>query len=93
MKNLNFHRENNELTKTEMRKLIEVEKKKFFKNGGVVTVLKAHIGPKTPSCFTKEWEQPVVLGIPSEIDNMYKQVTDDESNFLNEKYANNIKDY
>ena len=53
MKNLNFHRENNELTKTEMRKLIEVEKKKFFKNGGVVTVLKAHIGPKTPSCFTK----------------------------------------
>ena len=34
-----------------------------------------------------------MLGIPSEIDNMYKQVTDDESNFLNEKYANNIKDY
>tara|TARA_R110000787_G_C13346680_1_gene438736 strand:+ start:266 stop:547 length:282 start_codon:yes stop_codon:yes gene_type:complete len=93
MKNLNFHRENNELTKTEMRKLLEVEKKKFFKNGGVVTVLKAHTGPETPSCFTKEWEQPVVIGIPAEIDNMYKQVTGDTSNFLNEKYANNIKDY
>lgn len=93
MNNLNFQREDATLTKTEMRKLIEVEKAKFFKKGGVITVLKAHIGPKTPSCFTKEWEQPVIIGIPAEIDSMYKQFTEDASNFLNEKYANGIKDY
>ena len=93
MKNLNFKRKGSTPTKTEMRKLIEVEKKRFFENGGVIEVLKAHIGPETPSCFTKEWEQPVVLGIPSEIDNMYKHVTEEGSNFLNEQYANRIKDY
>tara|TARA_B110000285_G_C14804519_1_gene459045 strand:+ start:42 stop:323 length:282 start_codon:yes stop_codon:yes gene_type:complete len=93
MNYLDFHQVNNELTKTEMKKLIEVEKKKFFKNGGVITVLKAHVGPDTPSCFTKEWEQPVVLGIFSEIDNMYKQVTEDASNFLNEKYTSKIENY
>ena len=93
MKNLNFQREGSTPTKTEMRKLIEVEKKKFLENGGVIEVLKAHVGPKTPSCFTEEWEQPVVLGIPSEIDNMYKNTTEDLSNFLNEQYANRIEDY
>ena len=56
-------------------------------------MLKAHVGPDTPSCFTKEWEQPVVLGIFSEIDNMYKQVTEDASNFLNEKYTSKIENY
>jgi len=93
MKDLNFKRKGSTPTKDEMRKLIEIEKKKFFENGGVIEVLKAHVGPETPSCFTKEWEQPVVLGIPSEIDNMYKQVTDNPKNFLNEKYASRIKDY
>ena len=76
-----------------MRKLIEVEKKKFFENGGVIKVLKAHIGPETPSCFTGEWEQPVVLGIPSEIDNIYTNTTEDLSNFLNEQYAKKGEDY
>ena len=93
MKNLNFRRKNSELTKAEMRKLIEVEKKKFFENGGVIEVLKAHIGPETPSCFTEEWEQPVVLGIPSEIDNMYANTTEDLSNFLNEQYTKKVQDY
>ena len=93
MKNLNFKQKGSIPTKDEMRKLIEVGKKKFFENGGVIEVLKAHIGPETPSCFTKEWEQLVVLGIPSEIDNMYKNVTEDTSNFLNEQYANRIEDY
>ncbi len=93
MDNLNFKRKSSTPTKTEMRKLIEVETKRFFENGGTIEVLEAHIGPETPSCDSKEWEQPVVLGIPSEIDNMYKQVTDNPINFLNEKYANKIKDY
>jgi len=93
MKNLNFRRESSELTKTEMRKLIEVEKKIFFKNGGVIEVLKAHIGPETPSCFTKEWDETAILGIPSEIDDIYKQVAEDSFNFLNEKYADKINDY
>ena len=93
MKNLNFQRKGSTPTKDEIRKLIEVEKKRFFENGGVIEVLKDHIGPETPSCFTEEWEQPVVLGIPSEIDNMYKHVTEEGSNFLNEQYANRIKDY
>ena len=93
MKNLNFRRESSELTKAEMRKLIEVEKKIFFENGGVIEVLKAHIGPETPSCFTEEWEQPVVLGIPSEIDNMYANTTEDLSNFLNEQYTKKVQDY
>ena len=93
MKNLNFQREGSTPTKTEMRELIEIEKKKFFENGGVIEVLKAHVGPKPPSCFTEEWEQPVVLGIPSEIDNIYKYVTEGASNFLNEQYTNKIEDY
>jgi len=93
MKNINFKQKGSILTKNEMRKLIEVEKKKFFENGGVIKVLKAHIGPETPSCFTKEWEQPIVLGIPSEIDNIYKHITEGASNFLNEQYANKIEDY
>ena len=93
MKNLNFKRKGSTPTKTEMRKLIEVGKKKFFENGGVIEVLKDHIGPETPSCFTEEWEQPVVLGIPSEIDNMYKNTTEDLSNFLNEQYAKKVEDY
>ena len=92
MKDLNFQRKGNTPTKDEMRKLIEVEKKKFFENGGVIEILKDHIGPETPSCFTKEWEQPVILGIPSEIDNMYKFVTEEGSNFLNEQYADKIED-
>ena len=93
MKDLNFQREGSTPTKDEMRKLIEVGKKKFFENGGVIEVLKAHIGPGTPSCFTEEWEQPAVLGIPSEIDNIYKQYEGISSNFLNEQYAHKIKDY
>ena len=93
MKDLNFQREGSTPTKDEMRKLIEVEKKKFLENGGVIEVLKAHVGPETPSCFTKEWEQPAVLGIPSEIDNMYKQYEGISSNFLNEQYAHKIEDY
>ena len=93
MKDLNFQRESSTPTKDEMRKLIEVGKKKFFENGGVIEVLKAHVGPKTPSCFTEEWEQPAVLGIPSEIDNIYKQYEGISSNFLNEQYAHKIKDY
>ena len=93
MKNLNFQRKGSTPTKTEMRKLIEVEKRKFFENGGVIEVLKDHIGPETPSCFTEEWEQPVVLGIPSEIDNMYKNTTEDLSNFLNEQYTKKVEDY
>ena len=93
MKDLNLRRKGSTPTKDEMRELIEVEKKKFFENGGVIEVLKAHIGPETPSCFTKEWEQPVVLGIPSEIDSMYKNTTENLSNFLNEQYANRIEDY
>ena len=93
MKDLNFKRKGSAPTKDEMRELIEIEKKKFFENGGVIEVLKAHIGPKTPSCFTEEWEQPVVLGIPSEIDNMYKQYEGISSNFLNEQYAHKIEDY
>ncbi len=93
MDNLNFKRKSSTPTKTEMRKLIEVETKRFIENGGVIEVLDAHIGPETPSCDSKEWEQPTVLGIPSEIDNIYKQVTDNPTNFLNEKYASRIKDY
>lgn len=93
MKNLNFRRESSELTKTEMRKLIEVEKKIFFENGGVIEVLKAHIGPETPSCFTKEWDETAILGIPSEIDDIYKQVAEDSFNFLNEKYSDKTDDY
>ena len=93
MKDLNFQREGSTPTKDEMRKLIEVGKKKFFENGGVIEVLKAHVGPKTPSCFTEEWEQPAVLGIPSEIDNIYKQYEGISSNFLNEQYAHKIEDY
>ena len=56
-------------------------------------VLKAHIGPETPSCFTKEWDETAILGIPSEIDDIYKQVAEDSVNFLNEKYANKTDDY
>ena len=93
MKDLNFQRKGSTPTKDEMRKLIEIEKKKFFENGGVIEVLKAHVGPETPSCFTEEWEQPVVLGIPSEIDNMYKNTTEDLSNFLNEQYTKKVEDY
>ena len=93
MKDLNFKRKGSTPTKDEMRKLIEVGKKKFFENGGVIEVLKDHIGPETPSCFTEEWEQPAVLGIPSEIDNIYKQYEGISSNFLNEQYAHKIKDY
>jgi len=93
MKNLNFKRKGSTPTKDEIRKLIEVEKKRFFKNGGVMEVLKAHIGPGTPSCFTKEWDETAILGIPSEIDDIYKQVAEDSFNFLNEKYADKINDY
>ena len=93
MKDLNFKRKGSTPTKDEMRKLIEVEKKKFFENGGVIEILKDHVGPETPSCFTEEWEQPVVLGIPSEIDNMYKNTTEDLSNFLNEQYTKKVEDY
>ena len=93
MKNLNFQREGSTPTKTEMRELIEIEKKKFLENGGVIEVLKAHVGPETPSCFTKEWEQPVILGIPSEIDNILRHNRAIESNFLNEQYTNRIEDY
>lgn len=93
MKDLNFRRKNKTLTKAEMRELIKVEKKIFFENGGVIEVLKEHIGPETPSCFTKEWDETAILGIPSEIDDMYKQVAEDSFNFLNEKYANKTDDY
>ena len=93
MKDLNFKRKGSTPTKDEMRKLIEVEKKRFFKNGGVIEVLKAHIGPGTPSCFTKEWDETAILGIPSEIDNMYANTTEDLSNFLNEQYAKKVEDY
>ena len=93
MKNLNFQRKGSTPTKDEIRKLIEVEKKRFFENGGVIEILKDHVGPETPSCFTEEWEQPVVLGIPSEIDNMYKNTTEDLSNFLNEQYTKKVEDY
>ena len=83
MKKLELRKENNTaLTKAEMRELIEVEKEKFFENGGVIEVLKAYIEPKTPSCFTEEWEQPGILGIPAEIDSIYKPVLRDEFNFL-----------
>ena len=93
MKDLNFKRKGSTPTKDEIRKLIEVEKKRFFENGGVIEILKDHVGPETPSCFTEEWEQPVVLGIPSEIDNMYKNTTEDLSNFLNEQYTKKVEDY
>ena len=93
MENLNFKQKGSTPTKTEMRNLIEIEKKKFFENGGEIEVLKAHIGPETPSCFTKEWEQPVILGIPSEIDNILRHNRAIESNFLNEQYTNRIEDY
>ena len=93
MKKLELRKENNTaLTKAEMRELIEVEKEKFFENGGVIEVLKAHIEPKTPSCFTEEWEQPGILGIPAEIDSIYKPVLRDEFNFLKEHYARRIED-
>ena len=93
MENLNFKQKGSTPTKTEMRNLIEIEKKKFFENGGEIEVLKAHIGPETPSCFTKEWEQPVILGIPSEIDSILRHNSTIESNFLNEQYINKIEDY
>ena len=93
METLNFKQIGSTPTKTEMRNLIEIEKKKFFENGGEIEVLKAHIGPETPSCFTKEWEQPVILGIPSEIDNILRHNRTIESNFLNEQYINRIEDY
>lgn len=94
MDSLNFKRKGSTITKTEMRKLIEVETKKFIENGGIIEVLDAHIGPETPSCDSKEWEHSSLLVcLPSEIDNMYKQVTDNPVNFLNEKYASKIKDY
>ena len=93
MKKLNLRQESSAtLTKAEMRELIEVEKKKFFENGGVIEVLIANIGPKTPSCFTVEWEQPGVLGIRAEIDSIYKPVLRDEFNFLKEQYARRIED-
>ena len=93
MKKLNLRQESSAiLTKAEMRELIEVEKKKFFENGGVIEVLKAHIEPKTPSCFTEQWEQPEILGILSEIDSIYKPVLRDEFNFLKEQYARRIRD-
>ena len=93
MKKLELRKENNTaLTKAEMRELIEVEKEKFFENGGVIKVLKANIEPKTPSCFTEEWEQPGILGIPAEIDSIYKPVLRDEFNFLKEHYARRIED-
>ena len=93
MKKLELRKENNTaLTKAEMRELIEVEKEKFFENGAVIEVLKANIEPKTPSCFTEEWEQPGILGIPAEIDSIYKPVLRDEFNFLKEHYARRIED-
>ena len=93
MKKLNLRQESSAtLTKAEMRELIEVEKKKFFENGGVIEVLKTYIEPKTPSCFTEEWEQPTVLGIRAEIDSIYKPVLRDEFNFLREQYARRIRD-
>ena len=93
MKKLNLKKESSALlTKAEMRELIEVEKKKFFENGGVVEVLQDHVGPETPSCFTDVCEQPEVLGILSEIDSIYKPVLRDEFNFLREQYARRIKD-
>ena len=93
MKKLNLKKESSALlTKAEMRELIEVEKKKFFENGGVVEVLQDHVGPETPSCFTDEWEQPGILGIPAEIDSIYKPVLRDEFNFLKEHYARRIED-
>ena len=93
MKKLELRKENNTaLTKAEMRELIEVEKEKFFENGGVIEVLKANIEPKTPSCFTEEWEQPGILGIPAEIYSIYKPVLRDEFNFLKEHYARRIED-
>ena len=93
MKKLNLRRESSTaLTKTEMRELIEVEKKKFLENGGVIEVQNEQIGPETPSCFTDEWEQPGILGIPSEIDSIYKPVLKDEFNFLREQYARRMED-
>ena len=93
MKKLNLRRESSTaLTKTEMRELIEVEKKKFLEKGGVIEVQNEQIGPETPSCFTDEWEQPGILGIPSEIDSIYKPVLKDEFNFLREQYARRMKD-
>ena len=94
MKKLELRKETSTaLTKAEMRELIEVEKEKFFENGGVIEVLKANIGPKTPSCFTEEWEQPGVLGIRAEIDSIYKHVLKEDFNFLKEQYAHRIEDY
>tara|TARA_Y100001963_G_scaffold159265_2_gene262182 strand:+ start:1387 stop:1668 length:282 start_codon:yes stop_codon:yes gene_type:complete len=93
MKKLNLRQESSTaLTKTEMRELIEVEKKKFLENGGVIEVQNEQIGPETPSCFTDEWEQPGILGIPSEIDSIYKPVLKDEFNFLREQYARRMED-
>ncbi len=93
MKKLNLRQESSTaLTKTEMRELIEVEKKKFLEKGGVIEVQNEQIGPETPSCFTDEWEQPGILGIPSEIDSIYKPVLKDEFNFLREQYARRMKD-
>ena len=93
MKKLELRKENNTaLTKAEMRELIEVEKEKFFENGGVIEVQNEQIGPETPSCFTDEWEQPGILGIPSEIDSIYKPVLKDEFNFLREQYARRMED-
>ena len=93
MKKLNLRRESSTaLTKTEMRELIEVEKKKFLEKGGVIEVQNEQIGPETPSCFTDEWEQPGILGIPSEIDSIYKPVLKDEFNFLREQYARRMED-
>ena len=93
MKKLNLRQESSTaLTKTEMRELIEVEKKKFLEKGGVIEVQNEQIGPETPSCFTDEWEQPGILGIPSEIDSIYKHVLKDEFNFLREQYARRMKD-
>ena len=94
MKKLNLRQESSTaLTKTEMRELIEVEKKKFLEKGGVIEVQNEQIGPETPSCFTEEWEQPGVLGIRSEIDNIYKHVLKEDFNFLKEQYAHRIEDY
>ena len=93
MKKLNLRQESSTaLTKTEMRELIEVEKKKFLEKGGVIEVQNEQIGPETPSCFTDEWEQPGILGIPSEIDSIYKPVLKDEFNFLREQYARRMED-
>ena len=93
MKKLNLRRESSTaLTKTEMRELIVVEKKKFLEKGGVIEVQNEQIGPETPSCFTDEWEQPGILGRPSEIDSIYKPVLKDEFNFLREQYARRMED-